>query len=74
MDTDLLFVTGLIFVGLALVFLMSAFAERRRPFRGVLVLLMGLALAGTAIYQRPTLYSVQTAPDAFVRVVASYIF
>jgi hypothetical protein len=74
MDTDLVFVGGIFLIGFAFPSFLSAFAESRRPRAAILMIVLGGALTWLAVYQRPSIYSVQTIPDAFVRVVGTYIY
>jgi hypothetical protein len=53
MDRDLLLLIGLAFVPLALVAFVSAWADRRRPWAGLILLAMGLGMAGFAQITHP---------------------
>lgn len=53
MDRDVLFLIGLVFLPLALVALVAAWADRRRPWAGLILLAMGLGMAGWAHLTHP---------------------
>jgi len=53
MDRDLLLLLGLAFLPLALVALVSAWADRRRPVAFMILLVMGLGMAGYAQLTHP---------------------
>lgn len=53
MERDLLLLIGLAFLPLAFVALVSAWADRRRPWAAVILVLMGLGLAGYAQFTHP---------------------
>lgn len=73
MDTDLSFVLGIIMLGFAIPSIISAFSESRAPRTAALMVIVGGALIGYALYQRPNTYTIEGIPDAFVRVVGRYI-
>jgi len=54
MDGDLLLLIGLAFVPLAFVAVVSAWADRRRPWAGLILAAMGLGMAGWAQLTHPT--------------------
>lgn len=74
MDTDLLFVGGLLTAGLAFPAFLTAYVEGRRPKGALLLVLFGGLLVAAAIQQRPGLYAMETVPDVVVRVLALYVF
>lgn len=74
MDTDLLFVGGLLSAGIAFPAFLSAYVEGRRPRGAMMLVLLGGVLVAAAIQQRPGLYGVGTIPDVVVRVLALYVF
>lgn len=53
MERDLLLLIGLAFLPLAFVALVSAWADRRRPWAAVILAVMGLGLAGYAQFTHP---------------------
>jgi len=53
MDRDVLLLIGLVFLPLALVALVAAWADRRRPWAGLILLVMGLGMAGWAQLSHP---------------------
>ena len=53
MDRDLLLVAGLVFLPLAFVAFVAAWADRRRPLAGLILLAMGAAMIGWAQLTHP---------------------
>ncbi len=53
MDRDLLLLMGLAFLPLAFVALVSAWADRRRPWAALILVLMGGGMAGWAHLTHP---------------------
>lgn len=53
MDLDLLLLFGLVFLPLAFVAFVSAWADRRRPWAALILLAMGLGMAGWAHLNHP---------------------
>jgi hypothetical protein len=53
MDGDLLLLIGLAFLPLAFVAFVSAWADRRRPWAALILLAMGLGMAGWAQLTHP---------------------
>ena len=53
MERDLVLLIGLAFVPLAFVAFVSAWADRRRPWAGLILLVLALALAGWAQLTHP---------------------
>jgi len=53
MDLDLLLLMGLAFLPLAFVAFVSAWADRRRPWAGLILLAMGLGMAAWAQWNHP---------------------
>ncbi len=73
MDRDLLFLIGLIFLPLAFVAFVSAWADRRRPWAGLILLAIGLGLAGWANATHPGGgYDWRALPDLAFETVARY--
>lgn len=73
MDTDVVFVAGLIIAGFSFPSIVGAFSEGRAPRTAALLLLLGGGMVAAAIYDKPGMYSLQTVPDAFVRVVGKAV-
>ena len=73
MDTDLLFVIGIVLAVLSLPAILSALADNRRPVLGALTAIAAVGLIVWAAQARPGGYSVRDIPEAFVRVVARYV-
>lgn len=53
MERDLILLAGLAFLPLAFVALVSAWADRRRPVPGLILLVMGLGMVGWAHLGHP---------------------
>jgi hypothetical protein len=53
MDRDLLLLMGVAFLPLALVAFVSAWADRRAPWAGAILLLLGVGMAGFAQLTHP---------------------
>lgn len=74
MDRDLLLLMGLAFLPLAFVALVSAWADRRRPWAALILAAMGLGMAGWAHLSHPDGgYDWRTIPDIAVETVARLI-
>ena len=73
MDRDLLLLVGLVFLPLAFVALVSAWADRRRPWAALILLAIGLGLAGWAHLTHPGGgYDWRTLPHIAAQTVARY--
>ena len=68
MQSDLFLVIGLIIAALALVALLSAYSDGRRPRVGAVMVLMAAGMIGLALYTNPAGYSLAEIPDVFIRV------
>ena len=73
MDTDLLFVVGIIVAAFAFPAIVGAYSEGRPPRTAAILVMIGGVLIGLAVYERPNTYSLKTTPDAFVRVLGRYV-
>jgi hypothetical protein len=74
MDRDLLLLAGLICLPLAVVALVSAWADRRRPWVGGVVLSMGLGVVLWAHLTHPGGgYSFGTLPDVVLETIAGLL-
>ncbi len=69
MDPDFYFVAGLIFLAMSFPAMVGAFADGSPPSRGLLLILLGGALIGVAVWQRPGTYSFDQIPDVVMRVI-----
>ncbi|MFN4099082.1 MAG: hypothetical protein ACK4GT_04840 [Pararhodobacter sp.] len=73
MDRDLLFLVGLVFLPLAFVALVSAWADRRVPWAALILLLIGGGVAGWAHLTDPGGgYDWRTIPDLALHTAARY--
>ena len=70
MDTDLIFVAGVVIAVLSVPAIVSAFMDARAPRAPALIILIGALMIGYAVRERPMTYTLATVPDAFMRVVA----
>jgi len=73
LDTDILFVIGLVVLVLSFPVIVGAYAEGRPPRTAAIMVLIGGGLMALAAWQRPGLYSIEGIPDAFVRVIGRFI-
>ncbi|MCL4675200.1 MAG: hypothetical protein KJZ59_04050 [Pararhodobacter sp.] len=73
MDRDLLLLVGLIFLPLAFVALVSAWADRRRPWAALILLALGGGLVGWAHLTHPDGgYDWQALPQIAVETIGRY--
>ena len=68
MDPDILLVLGVIFGGLSIPSLVSAYSEGHPPRASLLMILLAAALLLAAIKTQPGGYTLDDVPQAFVRV------
>jgi hypothetical protein len=73
LDSDLIFVIGLIVGVLAIPALLSAFSESRPPRAAAIMIMISAGLIAVAVLQKPGGYSVQEAPDIFTRVIGRLV-
>lgn len=73
MDSDLVFVVGLIVTVFAVPPTLGALMEGRAPRAAAIMILIGGGLLVLAINEQPDGYSIGEIPDVFVRVVGRYI-
>jgi hypothetical protein len=70
MERDLVLLIGLAFVPLAFVAFVSAWADRRRPTAGVILLVLGLGMVGWAQLTHPAGgYDWRAIPEIAVEAV-----
>ncbi|PTX02194.1 hypothetical protein [Pararhodobacter aggregans] len=73
MDRDLLFLVGLVFLPLAFVALVSAWADRRRPWAALILVAVGLGVAAWASFTNPAgPYDWRLIPELAVETVGRY--
>ena len=72
MDTDLIFIVGVVICVLAIPAILSAFMDGRAPRAPSLIVLIGALMIGYAVRERPMSYTLAAVPDVFMRVVASF--
>jgi F0F1-type ATP synthase assembly protein I len=71
MNTDQIFVAGLVVGALAILSFLSALTNGRRPYVAVVALLVGAGMVALAVLKSPGVYSIATIPDAVYRVIAT---
>lgn len=75
MERDLILLAGLMFLPLAFVALVSAWADRRRPVPGLILLVMGLGMAGWAQLSHPGGgYDWAEVPNMALEMVARLLY
>jgi len=72
-DTDLFLVFGLVLAGLAFPSLINAFSESRAPKAAFLLFAVSGVMIAVAISQKPSGYSFQEIPTAFIRVFSMMV-
>lgn len=73
MDTDLVFVIGIILGGLAIPSVIGAFTHGRAPRVAMIMIVISGAMIVYAMKQKPSGYAIQDIPSAFSRVVDRYL-
>lgn len=71
MNTDQIFVAGLVVGALAILSFLSALTNGRRPYVAVVALVVGAGMVALAVLKSPGVYSIATIPDAVYRVIAT---
>ncbi len=75
MERDLILLAGLAFLPLAFVAFVSAWADRRRPVPGLILLVMGLGMAGWAQFSHPAGgYEWGDVPDLALEMLARLLY
>lgn len=75
MERDLILLTGLVFLPLAFVAFVSAWADRRRPVPGLILLGMGAGMAGWAHFTHPDGgYEWREVPDMALQMLARILY
>ncbi|EPX85194.1 hypothetical protein ruthe_01786 [Rubellimicrobium thermophilum DSM 16684] len=69
MDTDLVFVAGILLLVLGFPALVSAMADGRRPRGGDAARAAGGGLVMLAVWQRPGHYALRDIPDIILHVI-----
>lgn len=70
MERDLVLILGLVFLPLAMVSLVAAWADRRFPLPGLILLAMGLAMVAWAQVTHPTGYDWRDVPVLALEIIA----
>lgn len=74
MAQDLFLVIGIILLGVAIPSILGAWADRRAPRVAAVTVMIGGSLILLALSQKPGAYGWAEIPEAFIRVVAQYIW
>lgn len=69
MDSDTIFVIGILTALFSIPPMFSAFIDDRSPRVPAILIMIAAGLIAMAVYQSPGVYSVKTAPDVFIRVI-----
>jgi hypothetical protein len=72
-NTDLIFVIGIVVLVLSFPVIVGAYAEGRPPRTAAIMILIGGGLVALAVWQRPGAYTLEGIPGTFVRVIGQYI-
>ncbi len=72
MDTDLIFIVGVVICVMAIPAILSAFMDSRAPRAPALIILIGALMIGYTVRERPMAYTIEKTPDVFMRVIASF--
>ncbi len=73
LDTDLIFVIGVVVATLTIPAIFSALADGRAPRSAAIMVLIAGGLIALAVMQRPGGYSIEDIPSAFMSVVDRYL-
>ncbi|EEW24786.1 hypothetical protein [Rhodobacter ferrooxidans] len=73
MNTDLYLVIGLTLGALAIPSLLAAYSEGRAPRIGAILVLISGVLLALAISRKPGGYEIADIPQAFMRVIGSFL-
>ena len=73
MDTDLLFVMGMVLGVFSIPAIASALLDGRPPRTPAVLIIIGGLMIGYAIQQKPGTYGLDTITDVFSRVIARYL-
>lgn len=69
MEFDFIFVLGLLIAVFAVPSFASAYADKRRPSRALLIAVLGGGMIYYAIMMNPGVYSLSTIDDVVLRVI-----
>lgn len=72
-DPDLIFVIGIVVGLLAIPALIGAFSESRTPRAAAIMIMISAGLIAVAVLQKPSGYTVNTAPQIFMKVIGDII-
>ncbi|KQI70130.1 hypothetical protein AN189_01675 [Loktanella sp. 3ANDIMAR09] len=72
MDTDLIFLGGVVFGILSIPAIISAMVDGRVPRAPALIIMLAAVMIGYAVRQRPGAYTFETLPDVVMRVLAGF--
>lgn len=73
MNNDLFLVFGLIIAGLAVPSVLGAIVDSRAPRGAAIMVMIGSGMIAVAVMGKPSGYSFQEVPKAFVRVIGRFV-
>ncbi|MCA0871665.1 hypothetical protein LCL97_12575 [Seohaeicola saemankumensis] len=73
MDTDLIFILGLVLAALSVPATMSAISDGRAPRAPILIILIAGAMIVYAVHTHPGGYAFADIPDVFFGVIGRYL-
>lgn len=73
MDPDVFFVFGAITTVFAIPAIVSAISDGRAPRAPSVIIIVGALMLVYALSEKPGAYTVETAPDVFVRVIGKLL-
>ena len=73
MDSDILFVIGIVLAILSVPAMFSAYSERRAPRVATFSAIAAVCLIIWAVQTQPGGYTIEEIPEVFVRVVAKFL-
>jgi len=73
MDTDLIFILGLVLAALSVPATMSSISDGRAPRAPILIILIAGAMILYAVYSHPGGYALADIPDVFFGVIGRYL-
>ncbi|SIN74797.1 hypothetical protein [Vannielia litorea] len=72
-DTDVIFVIGLVVGLLSIPALIGAFSESRPPRAAAILVLIAAGLISIAVIRKPGGYTLSSAPDVFMKVISGIV-
>ncbi|SEP62061.1 hypothetical protein SAMN05428995_101304 [Loktanella sp. DSM 29012] len=72
MDTDLIFLGGVVLGVLSIPAIISAMVDGRVPRAPAIIIMLAAVMIGYAVRHRPGAYTFETLPDVVMRVLAGF--